>query len=248
MPKTASLSHSHPSSGSVFKWSALISKRLGQISQWSDYSDFITDAVVSASSLTSFGEVNVLSRITHLAAFIRQVPQRSRTLCGVFREGSLKSRSGSRNWRNNVYSNTPAMLAGCPVNGSPSSGMRRSFFSWCYQDKITYCAQDLSKSAGTETIVLHSAFLWEEGVMCAISVKVHIICLSCTQQACEYCNIWLLPQWNCTGICLPLGSVTLTVLSLNYTQFSICGLIYIAEYNSENQKSLSLLWVFSPCH
>lgn len=132
MLKTAPLSHSHPTSGSIFKWSALISKWLGQISQWSDSSDFITDAVVSASSLTSFGEVNDLSHVTHLAAFIRQVSHRSRTLCGVFWEGSLKSTSGSRNWRSNVYSSTPAMLSGCPVSGGPSSGMLRSFLSWCY--------------------------------------------------------------------------------------------------------------------
>lgn len=159
---------------------------------------------------------------------------------------ALETRGTSHFYLMYVYPSTPTMLAGCPVNGGPSSGMRRSFLSCCYQDKITHCAQDLSKSAGTETIVLHSAFLWEEGVMCAVSVKVHTICLPCTQQACEYCSIWLSPQWNCTGICLPLGSVTLTALSLKYTQFFICDLIYIAECNSENQKSLSFLWVVSP--
>ena len=63
-------------------------------------------------------------------------------------------------------------------------------------------------------------------------------------------GVWILQHLasasvNCTGICLPLGCVTLMVLSLKYTQFFICGLIYIAECNSENQKSLSLLWVFS---
>lgn len=57
-------------------------------------------------------------------------------------------------------------------------------------------------------------------------------------------NIWPSPRWNCTGICLPLGSVTLMVLSLKYTECFICGLIYIAEYNYLNQKSLSSIWAF----
>jgi hypothetical protein len=82
--------------------------------------------------------------------------------------------------------------------------------------------------------------------MCAVSVKVYTICSSCTQQEREHGNIWLRPQWDCTGICLPLGSVTLMVWSLKYTQFFICGLIYIAECNSQKRKSLSLICVVFP--